>query len=142
MKKKASEPKPEAAGASPNHDQHAGRKNLRSQICEFSKKKAAAFESDFLQELAANPSNNQDQETAAVDVRKHDQHEASTQTEEITNGPTYQQGYQKALEKCTSQTQTLLNDAVQKERLKGQDHLNAAVAAREEAIKASAEERE
>ena len=142
LKKKASEPKPEAAGASPNHDQHAELENLRSQICEFSKKEVAVFETDFFQGLVANPSSNQDQETAAVDVRNHDQHEASTQTEEITNGPTYQQGYQKALEKCTLQTQILLNDAVQKERLKGQDRLNAAVAAREEAIKASAEERE
>ena len=140
LKKKASEPKPEAAGASPNHDQHAELENLRSQICESSKKEAAAFETAFLQGLAANPPINQDQETAAVDVRKHDQHEASTQTEETTNGPTYQQGYQKALEECTLQTQTLLNDAVQKERLEGQDRLNAAVAAREEAIKASAEE--
>ena len=121
MKKGASEPKPEAAGASPNHDQHAELENLRSQICEFSKKEAATFETGFLlQDLVANPSSNQDQETAAVDVRKHNQHEASTQTEEITNDPTYQQGYQKALEECTHQTQTLLNDAVQKERLKVQ----------------------
>ena len=140
LKKKASEPKPEAAGASPNHDQHAELENLRSQIRESSKKEAAAFETGFLQGLAANPPSNQDQETAAVDVRKHDKHEASTQTEETTNGPTYQQGYQKALEECTFQTQTLLNDAVQKERLEGQGRLNAAVAAREQAIKALAEE--
>ena len=135
LKKK---PKPEAAGASPNRDQHAELENLRSQICESSKKEAAAFESGFLQGLAANPPSNQDQETAAVDVRK--QHEASTQTEETTIGPTYQQGYQKALEECTLQTQTLLNDAVQRERLEGQGRLNAAVLAREEAVKASAEE--
>ena len=127
--KKASEPKPEAAGAGPTHDQLAELENLRSQIRESSKKEAAAFESGFLQGLAANPPSNQDQ------------HEASTQTEETTNGPTYQQGYQKALEECTLQTQTLLNDAVQRERLEGQERLNAAIAAREEAIKASAEER-
>lgn len=138
--KKASEPKAEAASATPNQDQHAELENLRSQLRESSKKEAAAFETGFLQGLAANPPSNQDQETAAVDVPKHDQHEASTQTEETPTGPTYQQGYQKALEECTLQAQTLLNDAVQKERLEGQGRLNAAVAAREEAIKASAEE--
>ena len=46
LKKKASEPKPEAAGVSLNHDQHAKLENLRSQICEFSKKEATAFETD------------------------------------------------------------------------------------------------
>ena len=138
--KKASEAKSEAVVASPNEDQLAELENLRSQISEATKKESTAFENGFLQGLAANPPTNQNQESAAVDVQKHDQHEASTQTTESMNGPTYQQEYEKAIEECTAQTQTLLNNAVQKERLEGQERLNAAVAAREENIKASAEE--
>ena len=134
LKEKDSVGKPEAVESVSTDDLAAEIKSLHSQLEEANKKANDAFQDGFHQGVNEGI-------TGGDNSQPHRQQENdSVQMVEPGEDPLYEQVRQETIVSCEEKAAVLINEAVQQERLQGQDRLEAAVAEKEQAVKNSADE--
>ena len=134
LEEKNSAGKPEAVENVSTDDLAAEIQSLHSQLEEANKKADDAFQDGFCHGVTegiisdGNPQPHRQQEDDSV------------QTVEPVEDPLYEQVRQETLASCEAKAAVLINEAVEQERGRGQERLEAAVAQREQAVKDSADE--